>query len=162
MASRLKLFFTVVLIIFFVSLNYCENLLFVAKIVPEKISKGDVPEILLNFKAKKNFRLNYYPLLSIEIKEYPEFFAPQKTEFTVEDFNVESEELKGIKFIKENTTFKIKIPLKDEKLPKKGSYKVRLVISGYYTDISTMVSISFKQDVLLEFKIIKKRRRRKR
>ncbi len=159
MASRLKIF---IILLFFAFSIFSQDLpiRIDLKVVPEKFYEDQTPAITIFISYKNNFMLNYYPSLTVKIKNLPDFISASKEEFSVDDFSPEIVEVKNIKFIKENSLFRI--PLSITKNPKKyGKYEFIVEIKGYYTDLKKMISFNFEDTKKLSFKIIKKRRRRK-
>ncbi len=159
MASRLKIFLTLLFSTFFI---FSQNspIKIDIKVLPEKFYEDQTPVITISVSYENNFMLNYYPSLIVKIKNLPDFISASKEEFSVDDFSPEIVEVNSIKFIKENSLFKI--PLSITKSPKKyGKYEFIVEIKGYYTDLKKMISFNFEDIKKLSFKIIKKRRRRK-
>ncbi len=127
-----------------------ENINILISFSSNRLKRGEPNKLIIKFKLNKGYYLNYYPLLSIQLKEYPGLNF-SKDSFKMNEIDVELLNIGKKKYI--NTNNPIEIPFEVLKDFKKGKFVLKVIFEGFITNIKERYVIKFVNSVEREYRI---------
>ncbi len=127
-----------------------ENINILISFSTNRLKRGEPNKLIIKFKLNSGYYLNYYPLLSIQLKEYPGLNF-SKDSFKMNEIDVELLNIGKKKYV--NTNRPIVIPFEVLKDFKRGKYVLKIVFEGFITNINEKYAIKFVNPVEKEYRI---------